>query len=70
MGDHDALGDASGAAGVHDDSNVSWQGLFASTSHCKNTSKAHTCAHTHIRVWAEIQKSVVNLNGSNGSTVG
>lgn len=42
MGDHDALGDARGAAGVHDDSDVRGHGLFTPTRH-------YTHTHTQIQ---------------------
>lgn len=39
MGDHDALGYASGAAGVHDDSDVRGQGLPACHRHYTATER-------------------------------
>lgn len=37
MGDHDTLGDACGATGVHDDSNVSGLRLFSVYCYCGGT---------------------------------
>lgn len=34
VGDHDALGDPRGAAGVHDDSDAGGDGLHARSGHC------------------------------------
>ena len=44
MGDHDALGHACGATGVHDDGDVRGEGLGPTSGHWTGT---HTHTHTH-----------------------